>query len=284
MTTFVSIIIPHLDDLPGLARCMVALEGQNFGRDRFEILVVDNGSACGSAAVLNCIGGRARLLIEQQPGAGPARNRGASEARGDVLAFTDADCLPRPDWLQRGTALVTTRNFVGGGIVVTAADPARPSAAEAYELAFAFDMARYAYKKRFVATANLFMSRATFLAVGQFDDTLSEDTDWCWRAIRDGYQLVFDATTIVEHPARRTFGAVAAKQTRITRERFHLAMRWGMSRRACASRAVAALLVLPGEMVRIRRVPFRYWAPVLGMLLLLRWRRCIETLKLCRII
>ena len=284
MTKFVSVIIPHLDDLSGLDRCLVALESQNFGRDRFEILVVDNGSTCGAAAVSNCIAGRARLLIEQQPGAGRARNRGASEARGDILAFTDADCLPRPDWLQRGTALVATENFVGGDIVVTAVDPAWPSATEAYELVFAFDMARYAYKQRFVATANLFMSRATFRAVGQFDDTLSEDTDWCWRAIRDGYQLIFDAATIVEHPARRTFSALASKHARITRERFHLAMRWDMSRRACACRAVAALLVLPRETIRIGRVPFRYWGPVLRMLLLLRWRRCIETLKLCRTI
>jgi GT2 family glycosyltransferase len=281
MAALVSVIIPHLDDLAGLDRCLTALTDQTLPSACIEILVIDNGSHCGLAAVSHCVAGRARLVEQLQRGAGPARNQGVAEAQTDILAFTDADCLPRPDWLAKGVERVGPDNYVGGDIVVTAIDPANPSAAEAYEIAIAFDIERYALKKGFVATANLFVTKSAFLAIGPFDDTLSEDTDWCWRANRAGYRLDFAADVLVEHPARPTIAALDKKNLRITRERFHLAMRWGHSRAAWAFRAIVALLLSPRDFVRFHRVPPRFWLSLVMIHMRLRWHRCVETLRLC---
>lgn len=281
MVALVSVIIPHLDDLAGLDRCLQALTRQTLPCACYEILVVDNGSACGRAAVAQCVAGRAQLVEQPQRGAGLARNKGVAEAHTDILAFTDADCVPRPDWLAKGMHRVRPDTYVGGGVVVTADNPANPSAAEAYEIAIAFDIARYALKKGFVATANLFVSKSAFLAVGPFDDTLSEDTDWCWRANRAGYRLDFAPDLLIEHPARPTVAALDKKNRRITHERFHLAMRWGHSRAAWAFRAIVGLLLSPRYVVRFRQVPPRYWLSLAMIHLRLRWDRCTETLRLC---
>ncbi len=281
MAVRVSVIIPHLDDLAGLDRCLNALADQTVPRDWFEILVVDNGSHGGLAAVSACVAGRARLVEQLQRGAGPARNKGVAEARADIIAFTDADCVPRPDWIARGIERLGPDNYVGGDIVVTADDHANPSTAEAYEIAIAFNIRRYALKKGFVATANLFVTKSAFLAIGAFDDSLSEDTDWCWRATLAGYRLDFVPDLLVSHPARSTLAALDKKNRRITRERFHLAMRWGYSRMSWALRAIAALLLLPRDVVRLGRIGPRYWLSSIAIHGRLRWHRCVETVRLC---
>src|SRR5688572_18224951 len=93
-TPQVSVIVPHYGDLANLDRCLSALVRQTYPRERFEIVVADNGSPQGEAAVLQAIAGRARLTIVAEKGAGPARNGGVAVSQGRILAFTDADCRP----------------------------------------------------------------------------------------------------------------------------------------------------------------------------------------------
>ncbi len=95
----VSVIVPFRDAAATLARCLAALRAQESPAGGFEVIAVDNGSRDASAAVAQ----RAEVLVlrEPRPGAYAARNRGVREARGRLLAFTDADCVPRPDWLRR---------------------------------------------------------------------------------------------------------------------------------------------------------------------------------------
>jgi glycosyltransferase involved in cell wall biosynthesis len=85
---------------PWLGDCLDALQRQEAPAGGFEVIVVDNGSTDGSLAVARQHPA-ARLLSETRRGAYAARNRGISAARGELIAFTDADCIPRRDWLSR---------------------------------------------------------------------------------------------------------------------------------------------------------------------------------------
>src|SRR5687767_14260928 len=95
----VSVIIPVYNDTERLLRCLEALEAQTYPRNRFEVIVVDNGSDVPVADTLNRHAGCAILVTEPRPGGFVARNAGIERASGEILAFTDADCLPAASWL-----------------------------------------------------------------------------------------------------------------------------------------------------------------------------------------
>jgi glycosyltransferase involved in cell wall biosynthesis len=218
----ISVIVPHYNDLASLDRCLAALRRQTVAPDRFEIVVADNGSPDGREAVDAVIAGRARLVIAAERGAGPARNAGVAASRGALLAFTDCDCIPAPNWLAAGLAKMADGNVVGGSMTVSVVNPAAMSGAEAFEAIFAFDNRAYVERKGFTVTANLFCSRATFDAVGPFRSGVSEDLEWCGRARDKGFRVVFADQAVVAHPARPDWVQLKRKWQRINAESFGL--------------------------------------------------------------
>lgn len=236
----VSVIVPHYQDLANLDLCLTALTAQTMPRDRFEIVVADNNSPVGEAAVRDLIGGRARLVIAPERGAGAARNAGAAAARGEILAFTDADCRPEAGWLESGVAALADYDLVGGRMEVLCQEPARRTPAEAFETVFAFRNEDYVKRKGFSVTANLFCSASTFVAVGPFATSrVSEDTEWCLRARDRGLRIGYAPEAVVGHPARRTWDALVAKWRRIDEETFHLHRLRGGGRLAWLTRSLA---------------------------------------------
>lgn len=217
-----SVILPHRDDLSGLGHCLDALEKQTVSREAFEIIVADNGSRCGLEAVRGVAAGRAHLVSVPEAGAGPARNGGVAESRGEMLAFVDSDCLPAPDWLAAGLAALEAADMAGGAMHVLVTPGAQMNGAEAFELVFAFDNRTYVERKHFSVTANLFVRRADFERVGPFRTGVSEDQDWCLRAHALGLRLAYAPGAAVGHPARRDWEALLAKWRRIMAEQYAL--------------------------------------------------------------
>ena len=179
-TPRVTVVIPHYRDFTRLDLCLKALEGQTFPREQFEIVVADNASPSGEAALQAAVAGRARWVVVGERGAGPTRNGGVAAARGELLAFTDSDCIPEPQWLAEGIAALDRYDVVGGAMTVLADGPL--TAAEAFERVFAFDNADYVLRKGFTVTANLFCPKAVFQAVGGFRVGVPEDKEWSHRA------------------------------------------------------------------------------------------------------
>ena len=99
---FVSVIIPHYNDLDGLALCLSLLGQQTWPRDRMEIIIADNNSACGLQAVRAVAPDGCRVICAPIQGAGPARNAGVAASRGHIYAFLDSDCQPAPAWIAEG--------------------------------------------------------------------------------------------------------------------------------------------------------------------------------------
>ena len=98
--TAISVIVPVFNQAGRLGDCLDALLQQDLPAGSFEVIVVDNGSGDESMAVARQRPA-VRLLAEPRRSAYAARNRGIRAARGALIAFTDADCIPRPDWLSR---------------------------------------------------------------------------------------------------------------------------------------------------------------------------------------
>lgn len=264
----VSVIIPVLDDAEGLTRCLDALARQTF--KGFEVIVVDNGSATDLQAVVAAHALGARFLREPKRGSYVARNRGIAAARGQVLAFTDGDCVPRPDWLEAGVAALDAdpaTGLVGGRIQVTVGDPAHRRPAETYELAFGFPQEHYVRDLGFAATANLFTRRAVVDAIGPFHPDLQSSGDYEWgQRVRRSYKVRYTAEAVVEHPARASLAELAKKQRRLELGRAVLglsqpaawpAWRFGVW---CVAQAVPPVNLVPG-LVRKGR-GFGWRAPV----------------------
>src|SRR5207247_291754 len=113
-----SIIIPTYSRPEQLAACLEAIARLDYPRERFEVIVVDDGSPSPPHDVVAAIGARiaAKSLWQHHAGPAAARNKGATCAQGDFLVFTDDDCLPDRNWLlafaQRFMA--TPNHLIGG--------------------------------------------------------------------------------------------------------------------------------------------------------------------------
>jgi len=95
----VSIIVPFYNAEQYVTRCIEGLLQQSYPREQYEILMIDNNSTDASAERVRQYPS-VRLLFEAKQAAYAARNRGLHEAKGEVIAFTDADCVPSHDWLH----------------------------------------------------------------------------------------------------------------------------------------------------------------------------------------
>jgi glycosyltransferase involved in cell wall biosynthesis len=242
--SFVSVVIPHYNDLAALAECVRLLDSQTYPRAGFEIIVADNNSACGMDAVRSAA---PDAIVVPAPiqGAGPARNAGVAASRGDILAFIDSDCRPDRDWLRQGVASLGRFDFSGGKVLVSSQDPERPSGVEAFEMVFAFDFKRYIEKVGFTGTGNMFVPRRIFDTVGPFRSGLSEDMEWSFRARKLGFKLGFAPDAIVRHPARRDWLELKKRWARMVQEQYLLAREqpYGRLRWAAAALAMPASIL-----------------------------------------
>lgn len=157
---FVSIVIPVFNDEKRLQLCLAALAKQTYERSRYEIIVVDNGSDdIDKVRRLLALCEDAVFAQESIPGSYAARNQGISLAKGEIVAFTDADCIPASDWIEKGVQhLLNTPNcgLVAGKIEVFPKDIDCPTAVELFEMATAFPQEQHLRDLKYGATANLF--------------------------------------------------------------------------------------------------------------------------------
>jgi glycosyltransferase involved in cell wall biosynthesis len=138
----ISVVIPFYNAAPYIEHCIRGLLAQEYPSDAFEILMVDNNSTDGSTEIVRRYP-QVNLLHESKQGAYAARNRGLAHARGDLIAFTDPDCVPHVGWLQRlhdafadtATHVVMGRSLPGGPSEALALLDAYEHHREAYVLA-----------------------------------------------------------------------------------------------------------------------------------------------------
>jgi glycosyltransferase involved in cell wall biosynthesis len=212
----VSVVIPVRDGATWLPGCLAALASQQ-GTGTFEVIVVDNASRDGSAAVARAHPVVSEVIVEEKPGSYAARNAGVAIARAPVLAFTDVDCTPEPGWLAHGlSALETTGADLVGGAIQADASP-QPTLWERYDRAVYLRQEDVVVNLGWAVTANLFVRRVVFDAVGRFDAGLVSggDREFCLRAGRRGFAIAYAEDAVVRHRPRTTAGEIWRVNRRI---------------------------------------------------------------------
>jgi cellulose synthase/poly-beta-1,6-N-acetylglucosamine synthase-like glycosyltransferase len=210
----VSVIVPIYNgeaDLPGLIACLLA---QTYPADRVEYLLVDNASYDRTPDLLQTAATQAKAQgITLRPlseadiqSSYAARNTGIRAATGEILAFTDADCYPEPDWLKKLVPPFQDPavGLVAGGINALPGKTWLEKYAERKGLLRQQDTLAHPFCP-YGQTANLAIRVAALPSVGLFRPYLTTggDADMCWRLQRQGdWQLVFAEEAVIRHRHR----------------------------------------------------------------------------------
>jgi glycosyltransferase involved in cell wall biosynthesis len=219
---FVSVIVPVYNGARCLPACIEGILHQSYPREAYEILIVDNGSTDDTQAIATQY--PVRLLVENAVQTSyAARNAGIRAAKGDLIAFTDADCRPRPEWLQQSVAAFAddTVGCVAGGIV--GAPPSNWVEEELVRRGWLSEEVtlRHAYLP-YAQTANAIYRRSVFQSVGVFEEAWPSggDADLSWRMqMRTPYIIRHVPAAVVEHHHRSSLTSLL-KQT----------MKWGQGK------------------------------------------------------
>ncbi|MBH8551087.1 glycosyltransferase family 2 protein [Nostocaceae cyanobacterium CENA357] len=222
---FITVIVPVFNDSKKLKLCLNALENQTYPKHLYEVIVVDNASEEDIKSVSVCFA-QTKFCYEGCPGSYTARNKGISLAKGEILAFTDSDCIPASDWIEKGVnSLLNIPNcgLVAGKIDLFFQNPDRPTSVEIFESIYLnFPQQEKLQNLHYGMTANIFTFRHIFDDVGYFDGTLKSggDRQWGQRVFAAGYKQVYADDVRVAHPARHSLSQLRKRVARLTGGKF----------------------------------------------------------------
>jgi glycosyltransferase involved in cell wall biosynthesis len=212
----VSVIVPARNAEAQVRRLCEGLRRQTVSPDAFELLVVDDASTDHTAAAVSAEPRAQLIRLPRCVGPYPARNVAAARARGDLLAFTDADVLPAPDWLERGIRAFDSPevDLIAGGIRIPLGE--RPSAVAMVDAARHLDQEGYV-QRGYGVTANLWVRKAVFDEVGGFNERIMSggDGEFGQRAQAAGKRLLYVPDARVDHPPREAPTELMRKGFRI---------------------------------------------------------------------
>jgi GT2 family glycosyltransferase len=202
-----SVVVPTRNRSEQLRACLRSLAAMDYPRDRFEVIVVDDGShepvdglATEFEDVLHL-----SILRKKHEGPAAARNHGAACAKGKFLALTDDDCTASPSWLRAlGERLTTAPEDLVGGKIINALDSSIYSAASQTILDAVYEHYNPAQgRAHFFASCNFAMAAENFRALEGFNQDWSlaggEDRAFCYRWIERGWKLNYAPEAVIVH-------------------------------------------------------------------------------------
>ena len=211
-SVFVSIVVAARNEGKRIDRCLDSLEAQCYRKDRYEIIVVDNGSEDDTAA--RAANHKVQVVSEKIPGPAAARNAGIDAARGEIIAFIDADAVAESGWLSE---LLNGREDSEIGCFVGEIAPMQPAGF----------IAQYVHDRKMIcqqvllsstpsvaAAGNIAYRKSVFETVGSFDQTFrtGEDGDLFRRMTLSGsFQVRYNPGALVMHAHPATLGALAKR-------------------------------------------------------------------------
>jgi glycosyltransferase involved in cell wall biosynthesis len=202
---FVSVVVPTYNRKDWVVQLIESLDKQTYPRDKYELIIVDNGSRDGLCEVLNRFAADGVIrwfpnpLADKVPAA--ARNFAVRQAKGEIIAFTDSDCVATPAWLAEGVqAFGPGVGIVQGATLPDPNDP-RPVLYKTVEVVS---------EKSYANTCNIFYKKAALEEVGGFSQDFidfgypmfGEDIDLACKVKYAGYSLVFSEKTVIYHHIR----------------------------------------------------------------------------------
>lgn len=234
----ISIIIPTYNRPGQLSSCLGSLARLDFPKNRYEVVVVDDGSSCSMKSVIEPYRQTMNITLVEQENSGPgiARNNGVAKSQGRFIAFTDDDCKPDLKWLTMFLErLEEDPERMYGGQVFNALDKNIYSTASQLLVDYLYGYYNAEPEhSQFFTSNNMAMAREVFDEVGGFDTNFpgacGEDRELCdhWRY--RGYGLSYAPQAIIHHHHELTFwsfcrqhfaygsGAIRFRMARIRRE------------------------------------------------------------------
>jgi glycosyltransferase involved in cell wall biosynthesis len=204
---FFSIVIPTYNRPQPLQNCLTALLTLDYPRDRFEVIVVDDGSHMSLQSIVEPFCDVFSLTLLRQDNGGPAqaRNAGAVIAKGEFIAFTDDDCMPAANWLT-----VMAQQFQASAEVLIGGKTINYLSTNLYATAHQI-LVDYLYQHynanpqqaKFFTSNNMAVSLSQFQKIGCFDTTFplaaGEDREFCDRWLSKGYGMRYVTDAVVHH-------------------------------------------------------------------------------------
>lgn len=268
----ISVAISTYQRASMLSRLFDALSRQTLPTEEFEVVIVDNGSDPETAEAIEKLAPSSglrlhALRVEQNRGPTPARNLAWREALAPLIAFTDDDCAPAPEWLENGLKALTTNDAVIVGR--TLPDPNLPIGP--------FSRTIRVNDVNWLPTCNVFYRRDDLEAVDGFDESFlepgGEDTDLAFRVRNQrGRPFAFAHEALVYHDVRPSRFIDAAKESfRWTgaprffrlhpdgRSRLHRGIFWKPSHPKVIVAAFGLLLAILDRRALVLTLPWLYY-------------------------
>ncbi|HEX3833322.1 MAG TPA: glycosyltransferase [Solirubrobacteraceae bacterium] len=266
----VSVVVATRDRPRSLGRLLRSLAGQTLGPDRFEVIVVDDGSSPETAAVLAADVRTAAVRHPRALGPAAARNTGWRRAGAPLVAFTDDDCTPHPGWLE---ALLAASTAHPGAVVqgITRPDPAELDRRGLLSHTVSIEGLGPQYQ-----TCNIAYPRSLLADLGGFDErfgpgSAGEDTDLAWRAIESGRSTVLASEAVVDHAVEST-GVIGS---------LRLAVRWGTAVRVLGEHPAARVMLHRGLFWNVWH--YLMWRSLLALLAPAWLQRIVVTRHLAQL-
>ncbi|VVB91062.1 Glycosyltransferase AglE [uncultured archaeon] len=202
----VSIIVPVLNGGLQTKKCIESLINQDFPKDQYEIIIVDNGSNDNTMSILSDYKEYINVLVEPEKGSYAARNKGINISKGEIIAFTDADCIANKNWLKELCIGIRDKD-IGCVVGSIAAYPGK-TLVEIYSKNRDVLSQKITLDSKFLPygqTANVAFRKDVLEKIGNFDNTLytGGDADIAWRMqLMTTYKLIYRPEANVEHHHR----------------------------------------------------------------------------------
>lgn len=236
----VSVVVPVYNAKRTIERCLVSLINQNF--NDYEIIIVDNGSNDGSFGLIEeSIRAhpeeKIKLIREEKKGPSEARNRGIKDASGDIVAFTDSDCVADRDWLRDivnafdkeeiGAVAGNIRGYKSSNLIEKFLSLYTLRGLEKSQT-----FKEYTLVKGGFSTTNLFFRQEILRKAGGFDKSMrwGEDHDMCARIYKMGYKIRYITQGVIYHLHRSTLGSLIKQSFGFGKAHAMLLHKWGKHR------------------------------------------------------
>lgn len=239
----ISVIIPVFNSAIYLNKIIPSLLKQDYPKEKFEIICVDNNSTDKSLDLLRQYPELSVVEEREIQSSYAARNTGLKNSKASIIAFIDADCIASKQWLRNGIEKMREENadLVGGNVEFILTKTS--SASEYYDSLVNMQNELNIREKKVAKTANLFVKKSIFEMIGFFPDNLQSggDVQWTKMATDNNFKLVYAQKAIVYHPARKTKELVQ-KQFRVGKGQIPVWKQSEMSKTEIVKKILLSLL------------------------------------------
>ncbi len=203
MVHLISIIIPAYNAEKTIGKTIEALLKQNYPKKKYEIIIIDDGSKDNTCSVVSKY--PVKMVKIKHSGPAKARNFGAKKSKGNIIIFTDADCVPSKNWIKNMVEPFKTPDIVGvSGTYKTSNSNKFMAKFSGYEIEQRHEKMKKQKYIDFIGTFSAAYKKDVFAKFGGFDTKFKtssgEDPELSFRIAKAGLKMIFQPKAFVYHP------------------------------------------------------------------------------------